>query len=289
MRPFHTTTTKLTVGAEKPFRMLHITDTHIALANERDDLRKQELARNRAHSFEGEDTGCTQKYYRDSVQYANENGMLVVHTGDLFDFVSNQHCDMAPELLSLPNDYFMAVGNHEFSQYVGEAFEDDKYRAQSYDKVQASMPRYNLRFASRVYNGVNLIAIDNGYYDFSADQLEKLKIEAAKGLPMLFFFHTPLYTPELYTECVINRGNPCAYCIGTPQEKMQNYDDHRYRQQVTTPQTWRFLDYFYSLDLVKGVFAGHMHWNHESRLPNGVMQYVTEAQYYNFARIIEID
>lgn len=31
--------------------------------------------------------------------------MLLVHTGDLFDFVSEQHCEMAKELLALPNDY----------------------------------------------------------------------------------------------------------------------------------------------------------------------------------------
>ena len=288
MRSFELTKNSLYVDADKPFKILHITDTHIARADERDNTRKQELARKRAAAFEGEDPGCTLEYFRHSVQYANDHHMLLVHTGDLFDFVSEKHCDMAKEILTWPKDYFMAVGNHEFSQYVGEAFEDDKYRALSFDKVQAAFPKYNLRFASRVYNGVNLIAIDNSYYDFSADQLESLKEEAKKGLPMLFFFHTPLYTPELYNDVVINHKNSCAYCIGVPQEKMMMYDDHRYRQQITTPQTWRFLDYFYSLDLVKGVFAGHLHFAHESRLPNGVMQYVTNAQYYNAAREIEI-
>ena len=288
MKPFELTQTTLHVGADQPFKMLHITDTHIARADERDDLRKQEWAKKRAAAFEGENPGCTVEYFRQSVQYANNHDALLVHTGDLFDFVSAKHCDMAHELLTWPKDYFMAVGNHEFSQYVGEAFEDAQYRAQSFAQVQAALSKYPLRFASRIHHGVNLIAIDNGYYDFTADQLDALKDEAKKGLPMLFFFHTPLYTPELYEDVMVNHHNSCAYSIGVPPEKMTMYDDYRFRQQITTPQTQRFLDYFYSLDLVKGVFAGHLHFSHESRLPNGVMQYVTSAQYYNAAREVQI-
>ncbi len=288
MKPFTLTKTIVNIGIAQPFQMLHITDTHICRADERDDLRKQQLAEKRANVFEPEDPGATEYYYRESVQFANEHHMLLVHTGDLFDFVSEQHCEMAKELLALPNDYFMAVGNHEFSLYVGEAFEDEAYKIQSYAKIQSAFPKYNLCFSSRVVNGVNLIAIDNVYYDFSAYQLDCLKKEAEKQLPILLFFHTPIYTPELYRE--VTKGNPTvpASAIGVPLELMQEYNDHRFRQQVTTPQTQKFLDYLYHLDLVKAIFAGHLHFSHESALSNGLMQYVTGAQYQNEARIIEI-
>jgi hypothetical protein len=36
------------------------------------------------------------------------------------------------------------------------------------------------------------------------------------------------------------------------------------------------------------VFAGHLHVEHESRLPNGAMQYVTDAQFRNAARLVEV-
>ncbi len=289
MKPMTLEKTILRIGIEKPFRLLHISDTHFALANERDDERKRQLAASRSHAFEGDNPGCCMEYFRQSCEFAREQGALLVHTGDLFDFVSEAHLELAPKLWAMPDDYFMAVGNHEFSLYVGEAFEDEMYKKLSFERVQASMPRWNLQYDSRVVNGVNLIAIDNVYYDFSAAALEFLKNEAEKGLPMILFFHNPIYTPELYEETVVRRGQPCCYAVGTPIERMQNYSDYRFRQQVCTPQTQKFLDYMLSLDLIKAVFAGHLHSSFESPLENGVMQYVTGAQYQNIARLITIE
>ena len=289
MKPMTLDKTTVRIGIEKPFKLLHVSDTHISLADERDDLRKRELADRRAGHFEAGEPGSCLEYFRQSCRFAREQGAILVHTGDLFDFVSEKHLELAPQLLSLADDYFMAVGNHEFSLYVGEAFEDETYKAQCFDRVQAAMPRYDLRFASRIVNGVNLIAIDNVYYDFSAHALNRLREEAAKGLPMLLFFHNPLYTPELYDEVMHRRGAESCSVIGVPFELMQGYSDHRFRQQVCTPQTRRFIDYMLSLKQVKAVFAGHLHFSHESALPNGVMQYVVGAQYENIARLITVE
>ena len=44
-------TTKLSLGAEKPFRLLHISDTHLCLADERDNERKNNLAEGRKKVF----------------------------------------------------------------------------------------------------------------------------------------------------------------------------------------------------------------------------------------------
>lgn len=282
-------TTHLHIGLETPLKLLHVSDTHISLADEHDDARKRALSKQRAKAFEGDAPGCCMEYFRQSCDYARQEHALLVHTGDLFDFVSHAHFELAPKLLAMPEDYFMAVGNHEFSLYVGEAFEDETYKMQSFDRVQAALPKYKLRFDSRIVNGVNLVAFDNVYYDFSAAALEFLKEQNAKGLPMLLFFHNPLYTPELYEELTVCRGERCCSIIGVPIEKMQHYDDHRFRQQVCTPQTQKFIDAMLNMDSIKAVFAGHLHFSHESKLANGVPQYVVGAQYKNIARLIEID
>ncbi len=212
-------------------------------------------------------------------------GALLVHTGDLFDFVSLAHDRLAPELLKIPRDSLMAVGNHEFSLYVGEAFEDETYKAQSLARIERMLPGQNLRFYAREVNGVILVAMDNVYYDFTDQQREMLLREAEKGKPMLLFFHNPIYTPALYEEM---RDVECCYAVGTPSEKMESYNDYRYRQQIATPQTRRFLSTLFSLKNVKAIFAGHLHRYHESPLENGVMQYITDAQYHNAARLIEV-
>jgi len=58
------------------------------------------------------------------------------------------------------------AGNHEFSQYVGEAEEDEAYKAQSFAAVQGVYPN-DLVFASRIVHGVNFVAVDNTYYRFT--------------------------------------------------------------------------------------------------------------------------
>ncbi|MBQ2706718.1 MAG: metallophosphoesterase, partial [Clostridia bacterium] len=86
------------------------------------------------------------------------------------------------------NDVFFAAGNHEFSLYVGEAWEDADYRNQSLAKVQAAFGN-DIRFSSRIIGGVNLVAIDDGYSRFDEEHLDLLKAEVAKGLPIVLLMH----------------------------------------------------------------------------------------------------
>ena len=156
---------KIKVGAEKPFRFLHMSDTHFTLADERDDVRKNELAKSRTQ-WHGE----AEKISSEVEAYAKENDLLITHTGDYIDFVSEANLDRL-EKFTKENNVFMAAGNHEFSLYVGEAFEDVAYRNISLNKVQSRISN-NMRFDSRKINGVNLIAIDNGYYLFDREHMK---------------------------------------------------------------------------------------------------------------------
>jgi hypothetical protein len=85
----------------------------------------------------------------------------------------------------------MATGNHEFSRYVGEAFEDERYRLGTYDYVQRHF-RNDLTFAAREICGVNFVACNNGYYRFTGEQLDAVRKEQA-GCKYRFYvelYHT---------------------------------------------------------------------------------------------------
>ena len=103
------------IGLEKPLKTLHVTDSHIALADEYDNERKHALLE-RMYLPEKE------KNLAEQIAYAKENCDLPVHTGDMFDFVSHANTVKAHEILSDEWIFFIA-GNHEYSQYVGEAWE----------------------------------------------------------------------------------------------------------------------------------------------------------------------
>ena len=121
----------------------------------------------------------------------------------------------------------MAAGNHEYSKYVGEATEDHAYKMSSYPSVQAAFGN-DLLFASREINGLNLVAVDNTYYQFNSLQLALLKKEIEKGMPILMLVHNPFYTEELYDTMMNIRKQPCPYVVGCPEEKLSGCSQHRF-------------------------------------------------------------
>lgn len=273
----NTIMTRVSAGASKPFRLLHISDTHLTLADDRDDKRKNELAAGRRPAFAN-----AEKNLAEACEMARRGNMPIVHTGDLIDFVSEANLDAAKKFMS-ENDVFFTAGNHEFSLYVGEAFEDEAYRNQSLAHVQESFPD-DLRFCTRTINGVKLIGIDDSYYRFDKAQLDALKKEVGEGLPIILFMHNPLHEPELYTLAMTK--NPCAYLTSTPEELMQSYDDYRYRQQKADEITLEATRYIESCPLIKAIFAGHLHHDYDGIVDDHLPQYVTGTQ---TARIITVE
>ena len=181
------------VGATKPFDVMHLSDTHITLADDRNDERKMLLACRRSRYM-----GYGEHYLDEAIRYANERGMYMMHTGDMIDFVSEANLDVTAKHMIMA-DWFVAAGNHEYSKYVGEAKEDEAYKNDSREAVQGAFPN-DLTFASRVINGVNFVAVDDVYYNFTRNQLEHMKKEMAKGLPVIMLLSvtsdhcTPLTT-----------------------------------------------------------------------------------------------
>ena len=262
----------LKVGADEPFEALHISDTHLTLADgrEQDNGRKLELAQNRRPIFSAAEENLSQ-----AQAYAGQHKLPILHTGDLMDFVSAANPDAAARFTA-ESDVFMAAGNHEFSLYVGEAKEDAAYRSISLADVQAAFTN-DIRFASRVMYGVNFVAIDNGYYRIEEEQLAALKREAEKGLPIVLMMHTPLYTPVLYEKRLSEAPGP-AYLMNVPVEKMAHYTPQRYEQQLADDITRKAYDYILTQPLICAVLAGHLHTDADDVLPNGVPQLVTGCE-----------
>ena len=283
----HCLNTTIHAGADRPFSVLHLSDSHICLADEREDERKRKLAVHRAAVFDEGVPGRTQEYLRAQLAYADERGLPILYTGDFCDFVSACNLEAMRDAL-FARDCFLAAGNHEYSLYVGEAFEDEAYKMKSFDRVQSFVPN-DLRFASRVMHGVNFVAVDNVYYHFTAAQLEQLKGEVARGLPIVLMMHTPIDTPELRDYVMNKLGQPCAYLVGTPDEVVSAYSPDRRVQQQTDAPTRAFIDYVQSQPLVRAVLAGHLHYDYETRLPGGAMQYVTGGGFRGCAREILFD
>lgn len=263
--------TVLSIGVEKPFSVWHMSDTHLTCADARDCDRKRKLAEDRTRLFSEERHATAEEMLAEARRLCKDSGNPLIYTGDLIDFTSAWNFELGKEFLSSV-DCLFAVGNHEFSKYVGEAWEDDAYKADSADAVR-NMIGADFSFLSRIINGVNFVAIDNNYYRFSEKQLEFLKKEVQKGLPVILAIHNPLYTNDLF-RFVMGRSE-CAYLVATPEECMQSYSEYRYRQQLADRATLEMVRYIEQEPAIKAILAGHLHRDYEGFTDGGKPQIVT--------------
>lgn len=266
------------VGAENPFTAYHMSDNHICLADDRDDERKQILAKNRTIDFAGRAGDRLQNICSEMLETVRAAKAPLIHTGDMIDFVSYANLDYARDKLS-GLDVIMAAGNHEFSLYVGEAFEDEAYKAQSKDRVLSALPEGSL-FGVRVIEGVKFITIDNVYYYVLPEHLAMLQKELADSMPAVLVAHTPLYSSDTYRQVTEKHrvGEP-PYLCGCPEPYLRNLEEMRYRQQVPDETTKAFLRVCETAPNLKAVLAGHLHFGVVSRLDSGIPQYAVEPGY----------
>lgn len=274
---------EIQVGAEKTFEALHVSDTHLALSDARDTERKWKLGATRFQYFpRGE------HYLDEAMRVAEENKMMLIHTGDLIDFVSEANLDAAA-IHMRKADWLCSSGNHEFSQYVGEAREDEAYKQQSYAKVQAAFPN-DLKFYSRVVNGVNFVALDNVYYYVTEEQHALMEKEMKRGLPVVLLCHVPFYTPKLCQYSLEQSKGAAAYLAAVPDEitskfagnhnlpKEESWRD-RSVQQHADKTTLDFAKWLKKQKQLKAIICGHMHFFYEEPFSKTAMQYVVGAGY----------
>jgi 3',5'-cyclic AMP phosphodiesterase CpdA len=269
--------TPIHIGIPTPIRLMHMTDTHLYLADMRDGERKVKLAQNRTRHF-----AHPEKTLAFAGEIAKQENLTILHTGDLIDFVSIANLELAKQFTD-EHDVFLAAGNHEFSLYVGEAKEDAAYRNQSLETVQKAF-KNDIRMSSRVIGGVNFIALDNGYYLFDAEQLAFLKEESKKGLPIVLLIHNPIHEMPLYH--IMRANNPCAYLVDVPEELMQDYPADRFAQQKADDITRETVEYIKTEPLIKAIIAGHIHMNYRGYLKENLPQITTSC---TDIRILEID
>ena len=281
----------INVWAKKPFSALHLSDTHLTRVDDRDNERKKNLAAARQRVFP-----WAEHYFDAAVRYAREHNLMLLHTGDLIDFVSEANLDFVAMQLGI-GSWFISSGNHEYSQYVGEAKEDEAYKAQSYDRVQRAYPN-NLKVASQVINGINFVAIDDVYYNVTAEQHELMRREVEKGLPIVLMCHVPFYTPEHCAAVLKGNNGLAGYVTGAPLEITRTYQTNpslkpeeqwrnRSVQQRSDEPTLEFIAWLKQQPLLKAILCGHCHHFYEERFSPTAIQYVVGAGYNGEAYEIE--
>lgn len=261
------------IGLKKPFSVLHISDTHLTAVYPHEAEIKQKISEIRTRTFGGRQ----EEALRDTLAWARENVDYVVHTGDLIDWQTEANFDLVKKYFG-EFPVTGSMGNHEFSvnMWLAEPKEtkDDAYKALSLDKLRKTYP-YDISFQSQVVNGVNFISMDDVYGYVTADQVEKFKEEAKRGLPIVLCMHVPFHSPESWR--VTKRYWKSGYHRFDNAAIPDPTGD--YKRQLEDPVTRGFIDYLRTEPLLRAILTGHEHLMYEERFSPTAMQYLVGGNF----------
>ena len=148
-------------------------------------------------------------------------------------------------------------------------------------------------------NGVNFVSLMNGYYYVTEYQLERMKEEVKRGLPIVLLCHVPLYTPKHCERNLKSNNNYASYLMGTPREITSNFrlnpnvpaDHWRQcrKQQYSNDTTLEFVAWLKEQPLLKAILSGHCHHFFEEQFSPTAVQYAVGAGYLGAAYEIEFN
>ncbi len=266
-------------GATKPFSVLHISDTHFTDAYDHEAKGTRDASKWRRCTF----GGMQEQALADSLEWAEKNVDWVVHTGDIMDWQSEANHDLVRKYFA-GGKIFGTVGNHEFYTYLpGEKKEPtEAFKERSWPILKSVYPD-DVRFNSRVINGVNFICIDDVFGTVQQDQVDRFREEAKKGLPMILCMHVPFFDDTLFM--MSRKYWRTAGGKFTSAEVREVYGD--YKRQKKDPVTRDFIAYLKNLDLLKGILCGHLHIVARTRFSPSADQFVVGGNYlFNGAEML---
>lgn len=207
------------------------------------------------------------------------NADLLMLTGDIIDFPSELNISMMQQNIeAIKAPTLFSLGNHDW------CYADDYLTAGA---AAAYIPKLNALSAGEPaddpyvkyveFDEFMVVSVDNSTDSVTAQTVDKFLALCEKGKPIILMLHVPLHVDSLVADCTkvwgkdLGMGGDTGVCAWSP-------DVQRFYHAVAEDEN----------SPVVAVFAGHVHFNHEDALPNGVMQYITSTAYTGDCRVITV-
>ena len=272
---------QLDLGLVQPIRILQVSDCHLSGCCEEDSEKAKAKSKKKTAEFLKETGGVTQEQrLKEALDLSAEYDALVL-TGDIADSPSRANLELLASMLE-GRRYLYTFGNHDYYTYDSDSGNADD-RERFLDDFLRFLP-CDPTMDSLQVGGVNLVALDDSLAQFSALQLEFLKAEAAKGLPILLFLHLPIYSPTFVPQAY--EWWDSSMCVGTPADVLAAHGETDPKMRAEA-ETLLMLDYIREEPLIKAVFASHLHFSDEANVL-GKPQFVNKPCYLGSAREILI-
>ena len=259
------------IGLEKPFSILHISDTHLTAVYPNEGEKKQQLHKIRTTTFGGRQ----EEALRDSLDWARQHVDYVVHTGDLIDWQSEANFDLVKKYFG--EGVVGCLGNHEFSQHMwlSEPKETgtEQYKDLTRKKLQEVFP-YDIELQSQVVGGVNFVTLDDVYGYVTERQVELFRKEVKKGLPIVLCMHVPFHTENIWRADIrFWHDEKSRFRNVAPDPSGE------YKRQQDDPVTSAFIAYLKTEPLLKAILAGHLHITIQDQFSPTATEYVVGGNF----------
>ena len=258
--------TKLTipVGAAKPFKVIHCSDTHLNLMSVSDLIgakRAKDLA---MFDYRLKEMSASIANFAACVLKARLEGVPLIHTGDVWDYHSEENFHLAADAFAAADEVLYAMGNHEIrGHWEHEPNIDNEGVRRRCDR---HLPNPSL-FCAKLIGGVNFVAFDNcSNWGNTQQKIHKrIREEFAKGLPTVLVMHKPIMTEASRTWCIKDHHAPennlAAYLYAVAGAERE------------------FVDWCCRQPNFKAVLCGHFHEEKQWKLSDTVTEYVAGAAY----------
>ena len=270
-RAMNITYISLPVGAEKPFSVLHISDTHLKGLAPSDPEQIRRFLAPRFAGFDPEEALAA------SLDWARRHKCeYVLHTGDLIDCATDGNVALLKRYFGENANLLYAPGNHEYAtDYAAPRppQTEAEFRAINTEKVQSAVP-VDLQFHAQVIRGVNFIMLDDVYGTVAEASVERFHAEAKKGLPIVLCQHVPFFSPGIAIAHA--RSHTSGFALDELTVPQMSRD---FKRQAEDKVTSDFIRYLRSEPLLKAILAGHYHCGMSDRFSPTAMQYVVGGNF----------
>ena len=264
---------KIAVGAKAPFRALHFSDTHLNFWDVTDfhgNAKMEDHFGRRWVRF----PQALNSFYA-MLDYAAKRNLPMLHTGDLIDWNTRGNLNvLAHSLKGL--DFYYSLGNHEYHSSQG------KQPEMSHDEARAAVQRVmgnDLTVASRIFNGVNFVAYDNGEKNLRDETIVRVKAEFEKGMPVVLMCHIPpTYTPK-FLENGLAMKKQILRGQGASESDLANLKVGGPIEPSYDAKTMAFYDWLREQKQLKAILCGHTHVEEQDRFSDTAMMYVAGGNY----------
>jgi len=276
-------------GLSKPFRMIHMTDAHVSLIDERDAehlsrLREEnhmEKFPNNMHDLDGVLINPADRFARVIEKAEMLSPDLLCLTGDIIHYPSQHAIEFVKkriEKTGIPVIY--TPGNHDwcFSNVPGS----EEERQSGWHKIQA-INESPLEFNHYDIHGLQFLVIDNSIYQITPNQLNFVKKRLDSQKPTILLMHIPLSLPTLRQPVIKIYDAPLL--MADPDWNLDSRE--RWGAAPDTPETLHFKSLLAKTQNLVAVFAGHVHFNHRDNLSPWAVQYITGPAFRENYRLIE--